>query len=214
MKKITLLTAVLLICLQSFAQVNYRKVPEVTQPIAAYDSLQNIPYQSIKSLFGHKVLILDTINFHPGMDSFKYNRTTSIVNKQFDVFSVKRNERRRESWLVLTSGSDTAYYKLTNGSIENPSFITLGYFEKQTELYTGKKFKLNLPEEFKELNTGIIRKFDGKVLFICAESSIIEEGKKLIPALILKAANGDEIYTPLKGFEITSGNSIQLFTIE
>jgi hypothetical protein len=214
MKTITLLSAIVFTASLASAQVTYRTIPEATQPVALYDSLENIPATHVKSLYNQKILALKKSNFYPKMDSFSSLEETSIVNKQFNILKAKRNEKRRETWLILAAGTDTIYYQLTNNSIENPSFITIGYFEKQAKTYTGKKFTLKLPEEFKELNAGIIKQFSGKETFICTGSTVIQDGKKLIPALTLKSSKGDEIYTPIKGFEVTTANNIQLFTIE
>lgn len=197
MKTIALLTVVSFIWLQSFAQ-------------AAYDSLTNVPVNNIKSLYGQKVIILNENNFHPKMDVFSKNEA-NILKKQYEVITAKRDNKNPRVWLILTSSNDSLFCPVGSGKI---GFITVGYLEKQTKLYTGKKFKLNLPGEFKELNTGIINKFDEKEQFVCSGSTIIEEGKSLIPALILKSAKGVVIYTPIKDFDITSTNSIQLFTIE
>ncbi|HBL74267.1 MAG: hypothetical protein A2W90_18105 [Bacteroidetes bacterium GWF2_42_66] len=214
MKKIALLTIVSFICLQSFAQVTYRKVPEVTQPIVPYDSLQNIPVTHINSLFGHKILCLNKSNFRSSINIFSNIDESKVVNKQFEILDGKRNEKDHKIWLTLISDTDTVFYYLDNNSVENPSFITLEYFDKQSKIYTGKKFKLRFPEEFKELNTGVIKLFSDKETFVCTGSTIIEDNKKLIPSLILKSGNGDEIYTPIKGFEVTTANNIGLFTIE
>jgi hypothetical protein len=210
MKTITLLSVVSFICLQSFAQVTYRKVPETTQPIAPYDSLMNIPITGSRSLIGQKVLVLSSFRFHKTMDS--NSPEENIIRKEFEIKDIQRSKNNLFVWLTLVTPVDTIFHELHGA--ESKSFVTVGYFEKQTKIYTGKKFKLIFPEEFKELNTEIIKKFDTKERFVCTGSTIIQEGKKLIPALTLKSSNGDEIYTPIKGFEVTTANSIQLFIIE
>lgn len=214
MKPIISLATLMLLGSLASAQVTYRSIPAVTQPVAPYDSLENIPQMHVKSLYGQQILVLGKGAFHPAINSFAPIDEARILKKQFEVVGAERNEKNRQVWLILASGIDTVYYQLTGASLESPSFVTIGYFEKQAKIYTGKKFKLRMPGEFKEINTGIIKQVSDKETFVCTGSSIIEEGKKLIPALTLESSNGDEIYTPIKGFEATTANSIQLFTIE
>ncbi len=214
MKQLTTLSAFLIIAVVSTAQLSYRSVPSAPEHIAAYDSLENIPQASLKSLYGQMVLILDTTYFHPEANSFAPIRRDDIVDKQFEVVSAQRDKKRRQIWIVMAAKTDTVYYQVNSNSLEYPTFVTMGYYEKQKQLYTGRSLQLRFMGEFKDLNTGSKKPFGSDVNFTCAGTSIIKDGEDLIPSIVLRSTQGDEIAVPIKGFETTTSNTINLFSVE
>jgi len=214
MKRINLLTAILFLSIASIAQVTYRTIPDTPAQIAPYDSLENIPHTSLKSLYGQTALILDTIYFHPAMNSFATFRGTDIINNHFNIVTAQRDNKRRQIWITMASKSDTIYYQLTGNSLEHSTFVTLGYYEKQKQLYSDKTFQLRLDGQFKELKTGQLRTFTSSDKFTCTGVSIIHDGHYLIPTFLLKNSKGKEIAVPFKGFEKSSEQAFWQFSIK
>lgn len=209
MKTITLIIS-LFISLMAYSQVSYRQVPETKTTIPVYDSLSNIPAESIKSFYGHDALILDNYHFY---DTANVNGTkvTNIIKSIYTVVEVFRDG---PLWIHMQNKTGDVYYGLNENSLDNPSFIMLEYYEKQKQLKLNKNFKLRSAEEFKELNTGTVKSFGADQEFTCTDITILEEGKQLIPSYILSTSTGEEIGVPLKGFNINSSRSVNQFDIQ
>lgn len=214
MKKLLVFVISVTFSLASLAQISYREAPKTKEVIPAYDSLENLPKNSFRSICGQKVLILGTKDFYRISEYYEPVRKEEVLKKSYTVISFKRDENNpRQIWMKLALDTDTIYYNITNQNIERPQFLTIGYYEKQKQLRVGKIFKFKLTEKFKELNTGIIKEFSREDNFTCTDITILKEDDKLIPSYIIKNEKGEEIGVPLKNYELSMSMSIYRFEI-
>lgn len=213
MKKTAFISTLFLAAITSMAQLTYRDVPNNQASQAApYDSLENIPNHSLKPIYGQTVLVLDTFNFHPVKDTFAPLNDRHIVEQEFELDTAQMDTRRRKIWMTLTAGSDTVYYQYAPG--RKHSFVTMGYYTKQAQLYSGKKFKLRHANEFTEINSDQLIKIEITDQLTCSGATMVRDGEQLTPSLILRNNNQQEIAVPMPGFERNSSNSLSQFVID
>lgn len=214
MKKILTLTIAITLGMLSYCQVTYREAPEANHPVPVYDSLKNMPQKGLRSMCGQEVLILGATDYYRKGDSFQTINKDEIVNKQYQVISVDKDEKNpRQVWMKLALNNDTVFYRITSSNLEKPLFLTIGFYEKQKQLYIGKKFKLKLMQDFKELNSGTIKEFTKEDNFVCTEITILKENDRLIPSFILKNDKGEEIGVPFTNFETNMSQSFSRFNV-
>lgn len=207
MKKILTASVLLAVSFISHGQIIYRNAPAAIETVPVYDSISNIP-SKIKSLYGQSVLIVETNALYRTMKSRGESVDSSVINKQYKVVSSTKDENSRFLWLHLTDDTDTIYCKLTTSIVENPPFITTGFYLKQKNSFIGKTFRLKTSSKYTELNSGSIKEYTEKEFFICVDLAMIKEYADLIPSYILKTKDGDEISVPINGFETTAGNTL------
>ncbi|MFV0506740.1 MAG: hypothetical protein ACK5L5_08540 [Bacteroidales bacterium] len=219
MKQLSTLLILLSISTLASAQVTYRQAPKGRE-VLSYDSLTNMPDRKIGRMAGYDMLILSNQMFYSQPDSrtnavdyTNYKLKEDIKQQTYTFKRVFANEKRHEVWITFANATDSVFYQVTEGSLENPSFLTLAFFEKQKECI-GKIFTPNTQIEYTELNSGEIRKYDTDIAFTCTELTIMEEEGYLIPSYILKSPKGDEIAVPLRDFERNSSKYVGRFVIE
>lgn len=210
MKTLFVLTAFLFLSYLSIGQITYREAVEPKQAITPYDSLEIIPQRSLRSVYGQQVVILGAYSIYPRPDSYVPLERTDLIKKEYTIIKGEKDKKlKNKIWLQLVAETDTIYFELTGSNIERPSFITLGYYEKQKQTHIGKSFKLRLYEDFTELNSGIEKRYTSDDDFICTDVTILEVKQRLVPSFILKNQDGDEIGIPFSNYS----NDVHKFVI-
>lgn len=189
------------------SQITYRNAPVAIETVPTYDSLSNIP-PKIKSLYGQSVLIVETNELYRIMKSNGELVDSSAINRQYKVVSSTKDENRHFIWLHLADKADTIYCRLTASLVENPPFITTGFYTKQKNDFVGKLFRLKTSCNYTELNSGKIKEYTENEVFKCVDVAMLKEGSELMPSYILKTKNGDEISVPIRGFETIADNTL------
>lgn len=207
MKNILILSILMAVSFFANGQITYRNTPVAIETVPAYDSSSNIP-PKIKSLYSQSVLIVETNELYRKMKSSGELVDSSAINRQYKVVSSTKDENRRLIWLHLADKADTIYCRLTASLVENPPFITTGFYTKQKKNFVGKSFRLKTSCRYTELISGKIKEYPDDEVFKCIDVTMLKEGSELIPSYILKTKNGDEISVPIRGFETIADNTL------